>query len=57
MRLMLGSMSDVEKLGGPLVPARVNVENESAIASSLELTMPVLDLRVNPEYQAIVICV
>jgi len=55
MRLMLGSMSDVEKLGGPLVPARVNLENESAIDSSPELTMLVLDLRFNPESQAIVI--
>lgn len=55
MRLMLGSMSDVEKLGGPSVPARAHVESESAIDSSPELTILVLDLRLNPESQAIVI--
>lgn len=55
MRLMLGSMSDVEKLGGPSVPARGNVDNESAIDSSPELTMLVLDLRFNPDSQAVVI--
>jgi vacuolar protein sorting-associated protein 13A/C len=49
MRLMLGSMADVEKLG----PIRVNMED--ATDSSPQLTMLVLDLRFKPESQAIVI--
>lgn len=53
MRLMLGSMADVEKLGGPSGPIRVDVED--ATDSSPQLTMLVLDLRFKPESQAIVI--
>ena len=49
MRLMLGSMADVEKLG----PIRVNMED--ATDSSPQLTMLVLVLRFKPESQAIVI--
>lgn len=52
MRLMLGSMADVEKLG---VPVRTAVEDENALDTSPELTMLVLDLRFKPESQAYVI--
>jgi vacuolar protein sorting-associated protein 13A/C len=55
MRLMLGSLGDVEKLGGPSIPVVENVEDESANGSSPELTMLVLDLRFKPESQAFVI--
>lgn len=55
MRLMLGSLNDVEKLGGPSFPVRTSVEDESANDSSPELTMLVLDLRFKPESQAFAI--
>ncbi|KAG0568137.1 hypothetical protein KC19_7G189300 [Ceratodon purpureus] len=53
MRLMLGSMADVEKLGGPSGLVRENLDNSTD--SSPQLTMLVLDLRFKTESQAIVI--
>ena len=55
MRLMLGSMADVEKVGGPSGSIRVNVDGDNATDSSPQLTMLVLDLRFKPESQAIVV--
>ncbi|KAG0559465.1 hypothetical protein KC19_10G107200 [Ceratodon purpureus] len=55
MRLMLGSLADVERSGGPSFPVRTSVEDESANDSSPELTMLVLDLRFKPDSQAFVI--
>lgn len=55
MRLMLGSMADVEKLGVPQAPGRPIVTDDQSEESSPQLTMLVLDLRFKPDSQAVVL--